>query len=45
MNDNAIISVVLIVGGTAYLAVFLSVAAERVREIGPPKAPPHDGHR
>ncbi len=45
VNDNAIVSVVLIVGGAVYLGVFLWVASERVREIGPPKAPPQDGHR
>jgi hypothetical protein len=39
MTDSAIVAVVLVVGGGAYLAVFLWVTAVRVREIGPPTAP------
>ncbi|MBC5824834.1 MAG: hypothetical protein GIW99_02885 [Candidatus Eremiobacteraeota bacterium] len=43
MSDYAIVSIVLVVGGVAYLSIFLWVTASRVREIGPPKAPPDEG--
>lgn len=42
MTGGALLGTVLLIGGAAYLAIFLWITQARVRDLGPDKYP--DGH-
>jgi len=44
MTDATLVAVVLVIGGGLFLAIFLWITAQRVKEIGPPKPPPDHHH-
>jgi len=44
MTDATLVAVVLVIGGALFLAIFLWITAQRVKEIGPPKPPPDHHH-
>ena len=45
MSDQALLGTVLVVGGGAYLAIFLWITQARVRDLGPDKRPDQGHHQ
>jgi len=43
MTGQALLGTVLVIGGAAYLAVFLWITQARVRDLGPDKMPDQKG--
>lgn len=44
MTGGALLGTVLVIGGAAYLAIFIWITQSRVRDLGPDKYPDHHGH-
>jgi len=44
MTDQALLGTVLVIGGGAYLAIFLWITQARVRDLGPDKRPDQTHH-